>query len=136
MQVRKAFRYRLYPTRSQAEELDRILWRCRELYNAAVYQRREAYRVQGLGVGYHVQKRELPELRRADSQYRTIGSQVLQDVTLRVERAFAAFFRRVRAGEKPGYPRFRGRDRYDSPLSFILLVSTPRGVCDGSCAVK
>src|SRR5947208_10928585 len=114
MQVRKAFRYWLYPTPSQAEELDRILWRCRNLYNAALYQRREAYRVQGLSLGYYAQKRELPELRQADPQYRMVGSQVLQDVILRVERAFAAFFRRVRAGEKPGYPRFRGRDRYDS----------------------
>jgi putative transposase len=114
MQARKAFRYRLYPTPSQTEELEHILWRCRDLYNAAVYQRREAYRVQGLSVGYYAQKRELPGLRQAEAPYRAVGSQVLQDVILRVERAFAAFFRRVRAGEKPGYPRFRGRDRYDS----------------------
>src|SRR2546423_13001583 len=114
MVIRKAYRYRLYPTASQASDLDRILWRCRDLYNAAVYQRREAYRVCGISLSYYVQKQELPALRQADPQYRAVGSQVLQDVILRVERAFAAFFRSVRAGEKPGYPRFRGRDRYDS----------------------
>src|SRR2546421_12584956 len=114
MVIRKAYRYRLYPTASQASDLDRILWRCRDLYNAAVYQRREAYRVCGISLSYYVQKQELPALRQADPQYRAVGSQVLQDVILRVDRAFAAFFRRVRAGEKPGYPRFRARDRYDS----------------------
>ena len=103
MVIRKAFKYRLCPTSSQAERLDHILWRCRDLYNAALYQRREAYRVQGLGVSYYAQKRELPGVRKADAQYRAVGSQVLQDVIHRVELAFAAFFRRVKAGEKPGY---------------------------------
>ena len=114
MVIRKAFKYRLYPTRAQAEELDRILWRCRELYNAAVYQRREAYRVCGIGVTYCMQQNELPALKKEHHQFREVGSQVLQDVLRRVNLAFDAFFRRVKAGEKPGYPRFRGRDRYDS----------------------
>src|SRR2546421_8863613 len=114
MVIRKAFKYRLYPTQAQAEELDRILWRCRELYNAAVYQRREAYRVCGIGVTYCMQQNELPALKKEHHQFREVGSQVLQDVLRRVNLAFDAFFRRVKAGQKPGYPRFRGRDRYDS----------------------
>jgi putative transposase len=114
MVIRRAFKYRLYPTRAQAEELDRILWRCRELYNAAVYQRREAYRVCGIGVTYCMQQNELPALKKEHPQFREVGSQVLQDVLRRVSLAFDAFFRRVKAGEKPGYPRYRGRDRYDS----------------------
>jgi putative transposase len=65
-------------------------------------------------VGYYAQKRELPGVKEERPEYRQIGSQVLQDVIQRVDRAFAAFFRRVRAGEKPAYPRFKGRDRYDS----------------------
>jgi putative transposase len=114
MQVRKAFRYRLYPTQAQADELDRILWRCRDLYNAAVYQRREAYRVCGITVTYCMQQNELPALKKVHPPFREVGSQVLQDVLRRVNLAFDAFFRRVKAGQKPGYPRFRGRDRYDS----------------------
>jgi putative transposase len=43
-----------------------------------------------------------------------VSSQVLQNVAVRVDLAFKAFFRRVKAGEKPGYPRFKGRNRYDS----------------------
>jgi putative transposase len=56
----------------------------------------------------------LPGVKEERPEYREIGSQVLQDVIQRVEWAFAAFFRRVRAGDKAGYPRFKGRDRYDS----------------------
>jgi putative transposase len=68
----------------------------------------------GVTVSYYEQKRELPGVKEERPEYREIGSQVLQDVIQRVEWAFAAFFRRVRAGDKAGYPRFKGRDRYDS----------------------
>jgi Helix-turn-helix domain len=60
MLIRKAYRYRLYPTRSQDDKLDRVLSRCRDLYNAALYQRREAYRVSKIGVSYCMQQNELP----------------------------------------------------------------------------
>jgi putative transposase len=84
------------------------------LYNAAVYQRREAHRVCGITVNYCMQQNELPALKKEHPQFREVGSQALQDVLRRVNLAFDAFFRRVKAGQKPGYPRFRGRDRYDS----------------------
>jgi putative transposase len=112
--LRKAYHYRLYPTTGQAARLQWVLGRCRELYNAALQERRDAYRMAGVTVSYYEQKRELPGVKEVRPEYREIGSQVLQDVIQRVEWAFAAFFRRVRAGEKPGYPRFKGHDRYDS----------------------
>src|SRR5579875_3888606 len=68
----------------------------------------------GTSLGYYAQKRELPGVKEACPEYKRIGSQVLQDVVRRLDRAFAAFFRRVRAGEKPGYPRFKGKYRYTS----------------------
>src|ERR687885_2471720 len=114
MDIRKAYRYRLYPTRAQADRLEWVLRCCQELYNAALQERRDAYRMAGVTVGYYAQKRALPGVKEERPEYRQIGSQVLQDVIQRVDRAFAAFFRRVRAGETPGYPRFKGRDRYDS----------------------
>jgi putative transposase len=114
MEIRKTYRYRLYPTDAQAERLQWVLDRCAELYNAAVQERRDAYRMAEVTVGCYAQMRELPGVKEVRPEYREIGSQVLQDVIRRVERAFAAFFRRLRAGEKPGYPRFRSRDRYDS----------------------
>jgi putative transposase len=112
--MRKAFVYRLYPTAKQAEQLTWILDKCRELYNAALQERRDAYHMARKTISYYEQKRELPGVKEVRPEYCQIGSQVLQDVIQRVEWAFAAFFRRVRAGEKPGYPRFRGRERYDS----------------------
>jgi putative transposase len=114
VELRKSYRYRLYPSGPQAERLQWVLDRCRELYNAALQERRDAYRMAGVTVDYYAQKRALPGVKEVRPEYRAIGSQVLQDVIQRVERAFAAFFRRVRAGEKPGYPRFRSCDRYDS----------------------
>jgi putative transposase len=112
--MHKAFVYRLYPTKGQAEQLTQTLDRCRELYNAALEERREAYRMAGKSLGYCDQAGELPSLKETCPAYKQVGSQVLQDVLRRVDRAFAAFFRRVKAGHKPGHPRFRGRDRYDS----------------------
>lgn len=114
MIVRRTFKYRLYPTPCQVSALDTVLWRCRELYNACLEERREAYRMAGKTVTYYEQKRQLPGIKSIRPEYRDIGSQVLQDVTLRVDRAFKAFFRRKKAGLKGGFPRFRGRDRYDS----------------------
>src|ERR671932_216499 len=79
MIVRKAFKYHLYPTPHQAERLAWVLRRCQELYNAALYQRREAYRVCGASVCYYAQKRDLSGIKQERHEYREIGSQVLQD---------------------------------------------------------
>ncbi len=113
--MRKAFKYRLYPNKEQERSLFWTLARCRELYNAALAERKEAYRMTGKSISYYEQKRDLPEIKNVLREaYQNIHSQVLQDVLLRLERAFQAFFRRVKAGEKPGYPRFQGRNRYNS----------------------
>jgi putative transposase len=111
---KRTYKYRLYPTTEQAAQLDTTLARCRELYNAALQERRDAYRMAGKTLNYYDQANQLPAVKEARPEYRDIYSQVLQDVILRVDRAFQAFFRRAAAGEKPGYPRFQGRDRYDS----------------------
>jgi putative transposase len=112
--IRKTYKYKLKPTPQQERSLERILMLCRHVYNAAVGERREAWQKCGVSVGYYQQKAELPGIKEALPEYGEVNSQVLQDVVLRVERAFQAFFRRVKAGETPGYPRFHGRDRYNS----------------------
>jgi len=117
VKVRRAFKYRIYPTTAQAETLTWTLDRCRELYNACLEERREAYRMCGVSVSYYDQTRQLPEMKDVRPEYKQIGSQVLQDVTRRLDRAFGAFFRRVEegvAGKKVGYPRFKSRYRYNS----------------------
>ena len=114
MLQRKCYRYHLYPTKTQAEGLQWVLDRCREMYNAALQERRDAYQMASAKVSYYAQKRELPGVKKDCPEFKQVGSQVLQDVLKRVDLAFQAFFRRVRAGEKPGYPRFKSRNRYDS----------------------
>lgn len=111
----KSFKYRLYPNQEQERILYWTLARCRELYNAALAERKEAYRMVGKTVTYYEQKKDLPiikaELR---EEYQYIYSQVLCDILLRLERAFQHFYRRVKLGQAPGYPRFQGRSRYTS----------------------
>ncbi len=109
-----AYKYRLYPTKKQAVRLQEVLDRCRELYNAAVQERRDAYKMCGVSIGYNQQAAQLPEIKAIRPEYQDIHSQVLQDVLRRVDKAFKAFFRRVKNGEKPGYPRFQGYGRYES----------------------
>ncbi len=65
-------------------------------------------------VTYLQQKRDLPDIKVRRVEYQDIHSQVLQDVLLRLERAFKNFFRRIANGQTPGFPRFQGRDRYNS----------------------
>jgi putative transposase len=112
--MRKAFKFRLFPNKQQEEKLFWTLNRCRELYNAALSERKDAYRMAGKSISYYEQKRDLPEIKEIRPEYHDIHSQVLQDVLLRLKRAFDNFFERVKNGQTPGYPRFQGRNRYDS----------------------
>lgn len=111
----KAYKYRLYPNKATAEKLQWTLDRCRELYNAALAERKEAWRMAGKSISYYEQKRDLVDIKEEiRPEYQEIASHVLQDVILRVKKAYDNFFRRCKNGEKPGHPRFQGRDRYDS----------------------
>src|SRR5262252_7116603 len=113
--VRKTYKYQLVPTHEQVRLLDRTLMLCRHVYNAALEQRKTWWeRGQGKSATYYQQKAELPDLKAACPEYAEVNAQVLQDVILRLERAFQAFFRRVANGEEPGYPRFQGQGRYNS----------------------
>ena len=112
--VRKTYQYKLKPTPEQERALDRTLMLCRHVYNAAVGERREAWRLRGVSVNYYQQQAELPGIKEAMPEYAEVNAQVLQDVVLRVDRAFQAFFQRMRERRTPGYPRFHGRDRYHS----------------------
>jgi len=127
----KSFKYRLCPTRKQAEKLQWALDRTRERYNAALQERRDAYEVikqrpdfydaqarkhalQAQNINYYSQANQLPSIKESREDYQDIHSQVLQDVLRRVDKAFKAFFRRCACGVTPGYPRWKSRDRYDS----------------------
>jgi putative transposase len=110
----KAMKYRLTPTRTQATQLDGQLDECRWLYNHLLAERKTAWEDRQESLTYHRQAVTLPALKAERPALSTVHSQVLQNVAVRIDLAFKAFFRRCKAGEDPGYPRFRGRGRYDS----------------------
>lgn len=112
--MRKAFKYRVYPTKKQCAALEYWLDICRELYNAALQERRDAWRLSGVSIGFKEQSAQLPAIKKYRPDVAEVYSQTLQNVLHRVDLAFQAFFRRVKKGEKPGYPRFKSADRYDS----------------------
>jgi len=110
----KAYKFRLSPTKKQIGTLEWTLRRCKELYNAGLQERRDAYQMNSVSVSYSMQANQLPAIKALREEYQDIHSQVQQDVLRRLDKAYAAFFRRVMNGEKPGYPRFKSGDRYDS----------------------
>jgi putative transposase len=111
---KKNFRYRLYPTAAQERILLSTLEECRWLYNQLLKERRHAYTESGKGVSMYSQINRLPELKSSRESLKSVYSQLLQNVVVRVDLAFNAFFRRCKVVGKPGYPRFRGKGRYDS----------------------
>lgn len=87
---------------------------CRELYNAALSERKEAWRLERKSINYHIQRAQLPDIKLIRDDVEAVYSQVLQDVLRRLGKTFDAFFRRLKSGEKVGYPRFKGKSFFDS----------------------
>ena len=112
--ARKAFLYRLYPSRPQARLLDATLETCRHFYNDCLAERKTAYQERGETVGKYEQLRHVKERKATNPWAKNVHSHVLQTVVQDLDKAFDAFFRRVKAGETPGYPRFKGRNRWHS----------------------
>jgi putative transposase len=112
--VRKTYQEKLKPTPQQERALEAILWRCRTLYNTALEQRIFLWKQRGISLTCYQQEAELKDLRADMPEYGALHSHVLQDVLARLDKTYQAFFRRVASGEKPGFPRFHGKDRYYS----------------------
>lgn len=110
----KTFKYRIYPTKAQETQLEQQLEICRWVYNKVLGTRKDAYEKDGVSLNYYDTKKLLPEWKKVEPKFKLVHSMVLQDIVLRVDLAYRAFFRRVKAGEEPGFPRFKGKGRYDS----------------------
>jgi putative transposase len=108
------YKYRLYPTAAQETALRGMLATARDVYNSLLNWRKHDYEVQGKAPSCGEQEKALPLWKKAHPELCDIYSQVLQDVCKRVDRAFDAFFRRVKEGDTPGFPRFKGKGQYDS----------------------
>ena len=118
VQVRRAYVFRAYPTRPQEGRAGRLLRDHCDLYNAALEERREAWRMRTESVSYRMQSAQLKDIRTADSGGQGRHSFTAQQQTLRrLSDAFAAFFARAgnaerNGGSKPGYPRFKPYSRF------------------------
>ncbi len=110
----KSFKFRLYPTKAQTTQLESWLETCCELYNAALSERRQAWKLERKSVSYLDQQNVLPEIKVIREDVAEIHSQVLQDVLRRLDKGFKAFFSRIKKGAKAGFPRFKGKNRYAS----------------------
>src|SRR5450755_3051855 len=129
--MRKSFQYRLYPTKKQQRTLTTHLEECRLLYNHLLEMRKAAYERDGIFLSCFQQQRTYSVLKEERPSLRDVHSQVLQNVAVRVDLSFKAFFRRCKAGEKAGYPRFKGDGRYDNmtyPQSGFTITQDDR-VC-------
>jgi putative transposase len=112
--MRKAFQFRIFPSKRQEKLLRQTLEECRWLYNQLLEDRKRAWEEKQESLGVYDQHTGILRYKREREGLKQVHSQVLQNVAVRLDLAFKAFFRRVKAGETPGYPRFRGAHRYDS----------------------
>ncbi len=107
--MKKAYKYRLFPTKEHIQKLETTLTLCRELYNSALEHRIGAWKKAKYSVTYLEQQNSLPEIKESRPEFQEIYSQVLQDVLKRIDKNFKAFFRRGK-----GFPRFKGKNWFKS----------------------
>jgi len=110
--VRPAVVYRLYPSKAQQKRLESIQETARRWYNTCLAERKTAYEERQESIGKYAQLRQVKTLKASNPYAAGVHSHVLQVVVADLDKAFDAFFRRVKAGQTPGYPRFKGRNRF------------------------
>jgi putative transposase len=136
----KSYKYRIYPNRVQIDILHKQFNLCRWLHNVALEHRITAYKSIGKNISYLEQANELPAIKEQFHEFANIHSQVLQDVLKRLDLSFQHFFRRIKNGETPGFPRFKGKDRFNSicyPQSGFKIVGNKVGLSKiGSIKIK
>lgn len=112
--MHKVYKFRLYPTKAQITRLERTLELCRIVHNETLAYRREKWEQEHISVSNYESHNLLPQWKQEYPDLKEVFSQTLQEVQERVEHAYRHFFRRVKNGEMPGYPRFKGMGCYDS----------------------
>lgn len=126
----RAYKYSLQPTVTQERRLLDCLRLLRELYNAALEERTNSYRITGKSPSLFDQSECLPEIRELRPEFNSVSITVLRGTLGMLDKSFNAFFRRCKSGEKPGYPRFKNRHRFNT-ISINDLASTKLVVAGG-----
>ena len=112
--MRRAFKYRLWTNKNQERELSIMLESHRRLYNDCLAQKKNAYETEKKWIKFTEQSSWFKEERKSNEFYNKLNFSSAQATMRRLDKAFQAFFRRIKTGDKPGYPRFKARDRFDS----------------------
>lgn len=112
--MKRTFQYKARLSKSVERKALDWLCLCRNLYNTCLEQRIYVYTQRKTGISGYDQARELPLLKRELPEYKEISSSTLQEVTEKLQKSYDSFFRRIKRGETPGFPRFKSRDRYNS----------------------
>lgn len=123
----KSYKYRIYPNITQSEVLHRQFTLCRWLHNVALEHRVTAYKGIGKSISYLMQAAELSAIKEQFPEFNKVHSQVLQDVLKRLDNGFKHFFRRIKQGQTPGFPRFKGEGRFNSicyPQSGFKIIGS------------
>lgn len=110
----ESYKFKLRTSERISQTFEETLDVCRELYNAALKERRDAWRTNRVPLDYHTQRVQLPDIKLIRPDLAALYSQVPQDVLRRLSKTFAAFFRRAKAKQTAGFPRFKGKNRYNS----------------------
>jgi hypothetical protein len=132
-QLRWLHKVRLYPTRAQERKLYEMLRVTRELYNAMLFQRRDSWSTRGVAYTSKQQYAEITELRASEPRFAAVYRDC-EDATLhRLDLNFAAFFRRIKSGETPGYPRFKSARRWTSLNSRTAIAHCPCAAISSAC---
>ena len=109
-----SYKFRLFPTRKQSKKIDETFENCLFLYNHFLKEKKDSWENDKKNISLYDQLNTLPNLKKVYPKLKQVHSQVLQNVGVRLDLAFQAFFRRVKHGENPGYPRFKSERQYSS----------------------
>jgi len=108
----KTFEYRIRPNKQFIVACEKALEDSRFVYNCALEQRIRVYNASGKTISFYEQSRQLTQARNELPELKGVLRTIQSDALERLDEAFDAFFRRLKRGEKPGFPRFKGRNRY------------------------
>jgi len=125
--MNRTYQFRCRPTRAQSKWVDNSLRLVRDFYNAALQERRDAWQKCGKSIGFYDQDKSLTEIRRECPEYAALPQRICRSALNDLDLAFQAFFRRCKAGEKPGFPRFRSYRKPQQSLKFNEAVNWHKG---------
>lgn len=111
----KSYKFKIRrPNKTIVQKFEQTLDLCRELYNAGLQERRDAWKINQTFISFYDQQKQLPEIKKIRTDLNSVYSRVLEDVLMRLDKTFKSFFNRVKKSEKAGYPRFKNKNCYDS----------------------